>query len=87
MRKFSELPTRGDGSCSWYLSLYWPCLAVRFVSAYQGHFFCIHADEKPGNNIVSYYLGDMLDQAGSTDTTTQLEIVSSFPKPVPEIPI
>ncbi|KAJ5908984.1 MFS sugar transporter-like protein [Penicillium taxi] len=27
-----------------------------------------------GNNVVSYYLGDMLDNAGITDTTTQLEI-------------
>ncbi|KAJ5777042.1 MFS sugar transporter-like protein [Penicillium odoratum] len=27
-----------------------------------------------GNNIISYYLGDMLDNAGVTDTTTQLEI-------------
>ncbi|KAH8657775.1 hexose transporter [Xylariales sp. PMI_506] len=27
-----------------------------------------------GNNIVSYYFGSMLDQAGITDTTTQLEI-------------
>ncbi|KAK4506500.1 hypothetical protein PRZ48_000232 [Zasmidium cellare] len=27
-----------------------------------------------GNNIVSYYLGTMLDQAGITDSTTQLEI-------------
>lgn len=29
-----------------------------------------------GNNIISYYLGQMLDQAGITNTTTQLEIVS-----------
>lgn len=29
-----------------------------------------------GNNIVSFYLGDMLDQAGITDSTTQLQIVS-----------
>lgn len=29
-----------------------------------------------GNNIISYYLGDMLDSAGITNTTTQLEIVS-----------
>lgn len=29
-----------------------------------------------GNNIVSFYLGDMLDQAGVTDATTQLQIVS-----------
>lgn len=28
-----------------------------------------------GNNIISYYLGTMLDQAGITNTTTQLEIV------------
>jgi hypothetical protein len=27
-----------------------------------------------GNNIISYYFGTMLDQAGVTDTTTQLEI-------------
>ncbi|KAJ5127947.1 MFS sugar transporter-like protein [Penicillium atrosanguineum] len=27
-----------------------------------------------GNNIISYYLGDMLDNAGVTNTTTQLEI-------------
>ncbi|PCH04789.1 Major facilitator superfamily domain, general substrate transporter [Penicillium occitanis (nom. inval.)] len=27
-----------------------------------------------GNNIVSFYLGDMLDQAGITDSTTQLQI-------------
>lgn len=27
-----------------------------------------------GNNIISYYLGTMLDQAGITDSTTQLEI-------------
>ncbi|TVY84968.1 Lactose permease [Lachnellula suecica] len=27
-----------------------------------------------GNNIISYYLGTMLDNAGITDTTTQLEI-------------
>ncbi|EFX05030.1 hexose transporter [Grosmannia clavigera kw1407] len=27
-----------------------------------------------GNNIISYYLGQMLDQAGITDSTTQLEI-------------
>lgn len=27
-----------------------------------------------GNNIVTYYLGDMLDNAGITNTTTQLEI-------------
>ncbi|KAF4633408.1 hypothetical protein G7Y89_g4710 [Cudoniella acicularis] len=27
-----------------------------------------------GNNIISYYLGSMLDNAGITDTTTQLEI-------------
>lgn len=32
-----------------------------------------------GNNIVSYYLGDMLDQAGITDSTTQLQIVSIAP--------
>ncbi|KAK7721547.1 Solute carrier 2, facilitated glucose transporter member 1 [Botryosphaeria dothidea] len=35
-----------------------------------------------GNNIVSYYLGTMLDGAGVTDTTTQLEIVSSTLFPV-----
>lgn len=29
-----------------------------------------------GNNIISYYLGTMLDNAGITDSTTQLEIVS-----------
>jgi hypothetical protein len=29
-----------------------------------------------GNNIVSFYLGTMLDNAGITDTTTQLQIVS-----------
>lgn len=29
-----------------------------------------------GNNIVSYYLGTMLDQANVTDATTQLQIVS-----------
>jgi MFS family permease len=28
-----------------------------------------------GNNIVSFYLGDMLDKAGITDSNTQLEIV------------
>ncbi|CAI7673450.1 unnamed protein product [Penicillium pancosmium] len=33
-----------------------------------------------GNNIVSYYLGDMLDNAGITDTTTQLQIVSLLVK-------
>lgn len=30
-----------------------------------------------GNNIISYYLGTMLTQAGITDSKTQLEIVSS----------
>lgn len=35
------------------------------------------ADDGPlGNNIVSYYLGSMLDGAGITDSTTQLKIVS-----------
>jgi hypothetical protein len=29
-----------------------------------------------GNNIISYYLGTMLDNAGITDSTTQLEIIS-----------
>lgn len=29
-----------------------------------------------GNNIITYYLGGMLTQAGITNTTTQLEIVS-----------
>jgi MFS family permease len=29
-----------------------------------------------GNNIISYYLGTMLENAGITNTTTQLEIVS-----------
>ena len=29
-----------------------------------------------GNNIISYYLGGMLTDAGITNTTTQLEIVS-----------
>lgn len=29
----------------------------------------------PGNNIVSYYLGDMLTAAGITSTQTKLEIV------------
>lgn len=29
-----------------------------------------------GNNIISYYLGTMLDNAGITDSTTQLQIVS-----------
>lgn len=29
-----------------------------------------------GNNIVSYYLGSMLDNAGITNTNTQLQIVS-----------
>ena len=31
-----------------------------------------------GNNIVSFYLGSMLDNAGITNSTTQLEIVSFF---------
>jgi len=31
-----------------------------------------------GNNIISYYLGTMLTNAGITDSTTQLEIVSLF---------
>ena len=29
-----------------------------------------------GNNIISYYLGSMLDEAGITDTTIQLQVVS-----------
>lgn len=29
-----------------------------------------------GNNIITYYLGTMLENAGVTDSTTQLEIVS-----------
>lgn len=32
-----------------------------------------------GNNIISYYLGTMLDNAGITDSTTQLQIVSGLP--------
>lgn len=32
-----------------------------------------------GNNIISYYLGTMLGNAGITDSTTQLQIVSVFP--------
>jgi MFS family permease len=35
-----------------------------------------------GNNIISYYLGTMLDNAGITDSTTQLEIVSHLPIPI-----
>jgi hypothetical protein len=31
-----------------------------------------------GNNIISFYLGGMLENAGITDTTTQLEIVSRY---------
>jgi hypothetical protein len=31
-----------------------------------------------GNNIISYYLGGMLTDAGITNTTTQLEIVSLY---------
>ncbi len=34
-----------------------------------------------GNNIISYYLGTMLTNAGITDSTTQLEIVSSYIPP------
>lgn len=30
-----------------------------------------------GNNIISFYLGTMLDNAGITDSTTQLQIVST----------
>lgn len=33
-----------------------------------------------GNNIISFYLGTMLTDAGVTDTTTQLEIVSLSPR-------
>lgn len=32
-----------------------------------------------GNNIISYYLGTMLGNAGITDSTTQLQIVSQYP--------
>ena len=32
-----------------------------------------------GNNVISYYLGTMLDNAGVTDSTTQLQIVSKPP--------
>lgn len=35
-----------------------------------------------GNNIISYYLGTMLDSAGITDSTTQLEIVSLRSSPI-----
>lgn len=31
-----------------------------------------------GNNIVSFYLGDLLNNAGITDSNTQLQIVSRF---------
>jgi len=31
-----------------------------------------------GNVAASYYLGDMLDDAGITNTTTQLQIVSAL---------
>jgi hypothetical protein len=31
-----------------------------------------------GNNIVSFYLGDLLDNAGITDSNTQLQIVCQF---------
>lgn len=33
---------------------------------------------RPGNNIVSYYLGEMLDKAGITSETTQLQIVTIY---------
>jgi acetyltransferase-like isoleucine patch superfamily enzyme len=31
-----------------------------------------------GNNIISFYLGTMLDNAGITDSTTQLQIVGHY---------
>jgi sugar porter (SP) family MFS transporter len=40
-----------------------------FIGSTCGMWSCLS-----GNNIISYYLGDMLDSAGITDTTTQLEI-------------
>lgn len=39
-----------------------------------------------GNNIVSYYLGSMLDKAGITNTTIQLQVVSEPTKADIRIP-
>ena len=60
----------------------WLVISVAIFSMLSGDFILIsdlthkvHANANIGNNIISYYLGTLLDNGGITNSTTQLEIV------------
>ena len=57
------------------MSCLWPSAKCYLVGSVLTRRQTFKLTYRLANNIVSFYLGDMLDKAGVTNTTTQLEIV------------